>query len=81
MKPQDLSLHVSKRRTRKTVIVDYMSLAVTWSELLKLNAPHERQSKTGRPLFEMETMIRIHFVQQWPGSSELAIAEVLRASH
>ena len=71
MKQQDLGLNLSKRRTRKAVFLDEMNLVVPWSELLALIAPHAPRAKTGRPPFELETMLRIHFVQQWFGLSDL----------
>jgi len=75
MKQQDLGLNLSKRRTRKAVFLDEMNLVVPWSELLALIAPHAPRAKTGRPPFELETMLRIHFVQQWFGLSDLAMEE------
>ena len=73
MKQQDLGLNLSKR----AVFLDEMNLVVLWSELLALIAPHAPRAKTGRPPFELETMLRIHFVQQWFGLSDLAMEEAL----
>ena len=77
MKQQDLGLNLSKRRTRKAVFLDEMNRVVPWSDLLALIAPHAPRAKTGRPPFELETMLRIHFVQQWFGLSDLAMEEAL----
>ena len=71
MKQQDLGLNLNKRRTRKAVFLDEMNLVVPWTELLSLIAPHAPRAKTGRPPFELETMLRIHFVHgsacpTWP---------------
>ncbi len=77
MKQQDLGLNLNKRRTRKAVFLDEMNLVVPWTELLSLIAPHAPRAKTGRPPFELETMLRIHFVQQWFGLSDLAMEEAL----
>lgn len=77
MKQQDLGLNLSKRRTRKAVFLDEMNLVVPWTELLALITPHAPRAKTGRPPFELETMLRIHFVQQWFGLSDLAMEEAL----
>lgn len=77
MKQQDLGLNLSKRRTRKAVFLDEMDLVVPWTELLALITPHAPRAKTGRPPFELETMLRIHFVQQWFGLSDLAMEEAL----
>ena len=75
MKQQDLGLNLSKRRTRKAVFLDEMNLVVLWAELLSLIAPHAPRAKTGQPPFELETMLRIPFVQQWFGLSDLAMEE------
>ncbi len=50
---------------------------VPCTELLGLIAPHAPRAKTGRPPFALETMLRIHFVQQWFGLSDLAMEEAL----
>ena len=77
MKQQDLGLNLNKRRTRKAVFLDEMNLVVPWTELLSLIAPHAPRAKTGRPPFELVTMLRIHFLQQWFGLSDLAMEEAL----
>ena len=77
MTQQELGLNLSIRRTRKAVFLDEMSLVVPWTELLSLIAPHAPRAQTGRPPFELETMLRIHFLQQWFGLSDLAMEEAL----
>lgn len=77
MKQQDLGLNLSKRRTRKAVFLDEMNLVLPWSELLALIAPHVPRSKNGRPPFELATMLRIDFVQQWFGRSDLDMEKAL----
>jgi IS5 family transposase len=62
MKQQDLGLNLSTRRTRKAVFLDEMNLVVPWAELLSLIAPHTPRARTGRPPFELATMLRIHFL-------------------
>ena len=65
------------KRTRKREFLDEMNLVVPWTELLSLIAPHAPRAKTGRPPFELVTMLRIHFLQQWFGLSDLAMEEAL----
>ena len=77
MTQQDLGLNLSTRRTRKAVFLDEMNLVVPWTELLSLIAPHAPRAKTGRPPFELVTMLRIHFLQQWFGLSDLTMEEAL----
>jgi transposase, IS5 family len=77
MTQQDLGLNLSTRRTRKAVLLDEMNLVVPWTELLSLIAPHAPRAKTGRPPFELATMLRIHCMQQWFGLSDLVMEEAL----
>lgn len=77
MKQQDLGLNLSTRRTRKAVFLDEMELVAPWTELVALIASHAPKKSTGRPPFAVETMLRIHFLQQWFGLSDLAMEEAL----
>ena len=77
MTQQELGLNLSTRRTRKAVFLEEMNLVVPWMELLSLIAPHAPRAKTGRPPFELATMLRIHFLQQWFGLSDLLMEEAL----
>lgn len=67
------------KRTRKREFLDEMSLVVPWGELVSLIAPHAPQpgAKGGRPPFATETMLRIHFLQQWFNLSDPAMEEAL----
>jgi len=67
------------KRTRKREFLDEMNLVVPWSELVALIAPHAptRKSRGGRPPFAVETMLRIHFLQQWFNLSDPAMEEAL----
>ena len=77
MTQRDLGLNLSTRRTRKAVFLDEMNRVVPWAELLSLIVSHAPRAKTGRPPFEVVTMLRIHFLQQWFGLSDLAMEEAL----
>ncbi len=67
------------KRTRKREFLDEMNLVVPWSELVALVTPHAptRGAKGGRPPFPVETMLRIHFLQQWFNLSDPAMEEAL----
>ena len=67
------------KRTRKRVFLDEMNLVVPWAELVALIAPFAPSTggKGGRPPFAVETMLRIHFLQQWFGLSDPAMEEAL----
>lgn len=67
------------KRTRKREFLDEMNLVVPWAELISLIAPHAPApgAKGGRPPFAVETMLRIHFIQQWFNLSDPAMEEAL----
>ena len=67
------------KRTRKREFLDEMNLVVPWAELVSLIAPHAPApgAKGARPPFAVETMLRIHFVQQWFNLSDPAMEEAL----
>ena len=67
------------KRTRKRVFLDEMNVVVPWTELVGLIQPFAPSagSKGGRPAFAVETMLRIHFLQQWFGLSDPAMEEAL----
>ena len=54
-------------------------MVVPWSELVGLIQPFApvAGSQGGRPAFAVETMLRIHFLQQWFGLSDPAMEEAL----
>jgi IS5 family transposase len=68
------------KRTRKRVFLDEMNLVVPWTQLVDLIQPFAARAtgaKGGRPPFPVETMLRIHFLQQWFGLSDPAMEEAL----
>ena len=67
------------KRTRKREFLDEMNLVVPWGELVALIAPQAPtpRAKGGRPPFAVETMLRIHFLQQWFNLSDPAMEEAL----
>ena len=77
MKKTDLGLGPGTRRTRKEVLLDEMAQVLPWAELVALIAVHAPVARTGRPLFEVEMMLRIHCLQQWFGLSDMGAEEAL----
>ena len=67
------------KRTRKREFLDEMNLVVPWAELVALIAPHTPAmgAKGGRPPFAVQTMLCIHFLQQWFNLSDPAMEEAL----
>ena len=79
MKQVDFELSLTLKRTRKREFLDEMNRAAPWSELVALVMPFAPEGKRGRPPFSVETMLRLHFMQQWFGLSDPAMAEALHA--
>jgi transposase, IS5 family len=77
MKQIDLGLNLGTKRTRKREFLDEMDRVVPWAALVALIAPFAPEGKTGRPPFAVQTMLRIHFMQQWFGLSDPAMEEAL----
>jgi IS5 family transposase len=75
MKQTSLKLNLNVKKTRKQVFLDQMEKVVPWAALVELIAPFYPEGKTGRPPFSLQTMLRVHFMQQWftlsdPGMEE-----------
>ena len=65
MKQAALDLKLSVKKTRKREFLAQMECVVPWAALVALIAPHYPEGRTGRPPFALETMLRVHFLQQW----------------
>ena len=70
---------LATKRTRKRVFLDEMNLVVPWTQLVGLIEPFAPSAgaQGGRPPFAVESMLRIHFLQQWFGLSDPAMEEAL----
>ena len=77
MKQADLGLNLTTKRTRKREFLDEMNRVVPWAALVAIVEPHCPRAKTGRPPFAVETMLRIHYLQQWFCLSDPAMEEGL----
>lgn len=77
MKQADLGLNLSTKRTRKREFLEQMERVVPWAALVELVAPFAPEGRRGRPPFALETMLRIHFMQQWFTLSDPAMEESL----
>jgi IS5 family transposase len=77
MKQTDLGLNLTTKRTRKREFLAQMEHVVPWAALVELVTPYAPEGKKGRPPFAVETMLRIHFMQQWFTLSDPAMEEAL----
>lgn len=75
MKQTSLDLNLNLKTTRKREFLEQMNQVVPWAALVELIAPYYPQGRTGRPPFSLETMLRIHFMQQWFTLSDPAMEE------
>ena len=77
MKQSSLGLGASTKRTRRREFLDEMDRVVPWSDLVAQIAPFMPEGKRGRPPFPVESLLRIHFMQQWFTLSDPAMEEAL----
>ena len=77
MQQADLGLNLTTKRTRKQAFLAEMERVVPWQALVDLITPYAPDGKRGRPPFAVETMLRIHFMQQWFTLSDPAMEEAL----
>lgn len=75
MKQTQLDMHLCTKRTRKQEFLDEMERVVPWAALVARLAPYYPEGRSGRPPFALETMLRVHFMQQWFGLSDPAMEE------
>ena len=59
MKQVSLGLNLSTKKTRKREFLEQMNKVVPWDVLVGVVEPHWPKSKTGRPPFAIETMLRM----------------------
>ena len=70
MKQATLGLNLDIKKTRKCQFLEQMERVVPWTALVQLIAPYYPyypyypEGKSGRPPFALETMLRVHFMQQ-----------------
>jgi len=74
----DLEYAQKKRLTRREKFLNEMELAVPWSELVALIAPHyPKAGQQGRQPKGLESMFRIHCMQNWFSFSDRQMEDAL----
>lgn len=75
----DYEQSTAKKRTRRERFLSEMEAVVPWKVLVDLIEPHypRSSSKGGRPPYPLETMLRIHLLQQWYDLSDPAMEDAL----
>lgn len=78
MKQGSLGLSNTVKRTRKREFLDAMELVVPWAELVSLIEPYAPEGgRRGLEPFSVQTLLRIHLMQQWFKLSDQAMEEAL----
>lgn len=74
----DTEYNSKRKQTRRETFLAEMDKVVPWRDLLALIAPHyPKLGQPGQQPYRLETMLRIHFLQQWHASSDPAMEEAL----
>ena len=70
--------YVGKRKkTRREIFLDGMELVVPWKAFLKTIAPFYPVAGRGRRPYPLETMLRVHLMQNWFTLSDPTMEEAL----
>ena len=75
----DYEQSTAKKRTKREKFLAGMEKVVPWKALIDLIEPHypKSSSKGGRPAYPLETMLRVHLMQQWYDLSDPAMEDAL----
>ena len=65
------------KKTRREVFLEEMELVVPWKVLLKIIEPHYPVAGRGRRPYALESMLRVHLMQNWFALSDPAMEEAL----
>jgi len=66
-----------RKQTRREVFLAEMDAVIPWARLMALIEPVYPKAGGGRRPYPLETMLRIHFMQQWFALSDPAMEEAL----
>jgi IS5 family transposase len=66
-----------RKKTRREVFLEEMELVVPWRALLKLIEPHYPTAGRGRRPYPLESILRVHLMQNWFTYSDPAMEEAL----
>jgi len=66
-----------RKQTRRERFLSEMDQVVPWAGMLGLSEPFYPKAGGGRKPYRVETMLRIHLLQNWFSLSDLAMKEAL----
>lgn len=73
----ELDLRKSLHKTRRELFLDKMEALIPWGRLVALIAPHYPKAGNGRRPYPLESMLRVHCLQQWYNLSDAATEDSL----
>jgi len=73
----DAEYATKKKRTRREKFLSEMEQVVPWKALVKLLEPFYCYGERGRRPYPLQTMLRVHLMQNWFGLSDPAMEEAL----
>jgi len=71
----DVEFGAKRKQTRRDKLLAEMDAVIPWARLVALVEPFYPKGKGGRPPYALETMLRIHFMQQWFALSDPSMEE------
>ena len=66
-----------RKKTRREIFLQEMELVVPWKALVKLIEPHYPVAGRGRRPYPLESILRVHLMQNWFALSDPAMEEAL----
>jgi transposase, IS5 family len=73
----EIGISLRRKQTRRRVFLDQMAAVVPWGRFEQLIIPRYLVAGRGRRPYPLRSMLKIHFMQQWFGLSDLAMEEAL----
>jgi IS5 family transposase len=73
----DAEYATKRKKTRREIFLGEMERVVPWLQLLEVIEPYYPKAGNGRRPYPLETMLRIHLLQNWFGYSDPAMEEAL----
>ncbi|PKQ71882.1 IS5/IS1182 family transposase, partial [Aeromonas sobria] len=73
----DSEFNGKRRKTRKEIFLARMDALLPWSRMLGVIEPVYPKAGNGRRPYPLDTMLRIHCMQQWYNLSDGAMEDAL----
>ena len=73
----DSEFSSKRRQTRKEIFLSRMDTLLPWAQLLEVIEPFYPKAGNGRRPYPLETMFRIHCMQQWYSLGDEAMEDAL----